>query len=35
MSKNKKGNKEVKKPKAPTDATKQQKKDPKRYDAKP
>jgi hypothetical protein len=35
MSKEKKGNKEAKKPKAPPDATKQQKKDPKRYDGKP
>jgi hypothetical protein len=35
MSKEKKGNKEAKKPKAPADATKQQKKDPKRYDGKP
>jgi hypothetical protein len=34
MSKEKKGNKEAKKPKAPPDETKQ-KKDPKRYDGKP
>jgi hypothetical protein len=32
MSKEKKGNKESKKPKAPSDGTKKQKKDPKRYD---
>jgi hypothetical protein len=35
MSKEKKGNKETKKPKAPRDETKQQKKDPKRHDGKP
>jgi hypothetical protein len=35
MSKEKKGNKETKKPKAPPDETKKQKKDPKRYDGKP
>lgn len=36
MSKEKKGNKEVKKPKAPkvaSDGTEKQKKDPKRYDS--
>jgi hypothetical protein len=32
MSKEKKSNKEVKKPKAQSDETKKQKKDPKRYD---
>jgi hypothetical protein len=32
MSKEKKGNRESKKPKAPSDGTKKQKKDPKRYD---
>jgi hypothetical protein len=32
MSKEKKGNKESKKPKAQSDGTKKQKKDPKRYD---
>ena len=31
MSKEKKSNKEVKKPKAPLDETKKQKKDPKKY----
>jgi hypothetical protein len=35
MSKEKKGNKETKKPKAPLDETKKQKKDPKRYDGLP
>jgi hypothetical protein len=35
MSKEKKGNKEAKKPKAPSDETNKQKKDPKRYDGKP
>jgi hypothetical protein len=33
MSKEKKGNKETKKPKAESDGTKKPKKDPKRYDA--
>jgi hypothetical protein len=32
MSKEKKGNRESKKPKAPSDGTKKQKKDPKRHD---
>ncbi len=32
MSKQQKGNKEAKKPKAPSDGTKQQKKDPRRHD---
>jgi hypothetical protein len=32
MSKEKKGNKEAKKPKKESDGTKKQKKDPKRYD---
>jgi hypothetical protein len=32
MSKEQKGNREVKKPKAASDGTKKQKKDPKRYD---
>jgi hypothetical protein len=32
MSKEKKGNKEAKKPKAQSDAAKKEKKDPKRYD---
>lgn len=32
MSKEKKGNRESKKPKAPLDGTKKQKKDPNRYD---
>jgi hypothetical protein len=32
MSKEKKGNRETKKPKAASDGTKKQKKDPKRYD---
>jgi hypothetical protein len=35
MSKEKKGNKESKKPKVKTDETKKQKKDPKRYDGLP
>jgi hypothetical protein len=35
MSKEKKGNKETKKPKAPLDETKKQKKDPKQYDGNP
>jgi len=33
MSKEKKGNKESKKPKAQSDGTKKEKKDPKRYDS--
>jgi hypothetical protein len=35
MSKEQKGNKETKKPKAPPGETKKQKKDPKRHDGKP
>ncbi len=35
MSKEQKGNKETKKPKAPPNETKKQKKDPKRHDGKP